>query len=419
MGRLLATTWPALLAWYLGGSLVRESILALAAPIGPEAPLAALLLLPIAVLARLTSYIGMFLVLRRGLTYARPSAEDGSFRDAAREFLGVLTSAIGPFFTLYAVIGLLQEDYSAYAAAAFRFSFGSEEGRSFLNPGDSPLVLAVVVLAFAGRMILKVLGPRLPAWTGVPGIYLEATWVFVALTAITSLFGPIVEWINSRQIVHWVTGAREYFTQLWDPFRIAFEGVDWALPVALQLVLLPLAWLLIGGIILVRSLPAVEEERLGMPRTLAAHWRATVDRIPAVLRRWGHLVTGGWDETGRPLTFVSRIILRAGPANLAILLGVYGLLSAAGLWLQRGGYWAAGPHDASFWYTWDPILVLGVSAIIEPIRIALLAVAFDVALGRWQAARGQGASSNLSTARSSAVIESSTVATSDVPSGAR
>lgn len=418
MGRLLAVTWPALLAWYLAGSLVRASVLALAAPIGPENALAALLLLPLAVLARLISYIGMFLSLRRGLRNVRPGAEPATFREAAREFLGVLISSIGPFFTLYAVIGLLQEDFSAYAAAAFRQA-GLGHGRDFLNPGDGPLVLAVVVIAFAGRVALKVLAPRLPAWTGVPSIYLEATWVFVALTAIGTLFGPIIEWISSRQVVHWVGDAREFLTGLWEPIRLAFVGIDWAVPVALQLVLLPLAWLLIAGIVLVRSLPAMEEERLGMPRALAARWRAAASRIPPVLRRWGHLVTGGWDETGRPLTFVGRIILRAGPAELAILLGVYGVLSAAGVWLQRAAYFLVGPHDSSFWYTWDPILVLAVSAIVEPVRIALLAVAFDVALGRWLARRRQGASSNRSSARSSAVTETSTVADSEVPSGAR
>src|SRR6187402_2033552 len=152
--RILAATWPALLAWYLAGSLVRASIIALAAPIGPESPLAALLLVPIAVLARLVSYIGMFLALRRALPgYRAASGGDvafGSFREAASDFFRVLLSAIGPFFTLYALIGLLNEDLHDYAQASFRYSFLSDNPNP-LKVGDGPLVLIVVVVAFTAR----------------------------------------------------------------------------------------------------------------------------------------------------------------------------------------------------------------------------------------------------------------------------
>ena len=124
IGRILAANWPALLAWYLAGQVVRASIIALAAPIGPESPLGALLLVPIAVLARLVSYIGMFLVLRRSLPGYRALAGEGglrftSARETIGEFLRVLLVSIGPFFTLYALIGLLADDLSAYATAAF------------------------------------------------------------------------------------------------------------------------------------------------------------------------------------------------------------------------------------------------------------------------------------------------------------
>jgi hypothetical protein len=78
--RVLVQCWPALLAWYLGGSLVRAGVITLAAPIGPQSALAALLLVPIAVLAKLVSYIGMFLVVRRALrSYSQISLGDVSF----------------------------------------------------------------------------------------------------------------------------------------------------------------------------------------------------------------------------------------------------------------------------------------------------------------------------------------------------
>ena len=164
IGHVLATTWPALLAWYLGGVLVRVTVIAIAAPIGSESALVALLIVPIAALARLVSYVGMFLAVRRGMrTYREIAAGDIQFtslRDAASEFLRVLLASIIPFFTLYAVLGLLAEDLSDYAQAAFRESF--QGVGTILNVGDGPLVATVIGVALGARILLKIFGSRLP-----------------------------------------------------------------------------------------------------------------------------------------------------------------------------------------------------------------------------------------------------------------
>jgi hypothetical protein len=385
IGRVLAQTWPALLAWYLVGSLIRAAVIAIAAPIGPESPLAALLLVPIIVLARLVTYVGMFLVLRKALTGYRALAgaevRFSSPGDTVAEFVRVLVASIGPFFALYTIIGLLSEDLSAYARAAFRYSLGSD---GVLNVGAGPLSLAVVIIAFAGRMALKFFGPRLPQWTGIVGVYLEATWVFVALTAISSLFGDITEWIANRQVVVWWENAREFLSGLWGPIRFVIDNLDWVTPVALQVVLLPLAWLFIASIVYLRALGTVRDEGF-MPQAIAKQVDAGVSRVPAILRRYSYLVTGTWDEVVRPALFSGRIILTAGLGPLAIFLAAYGLLWAAGQWVVRGLYALVGPHDLGFWFTVDPVLSHAVSILIEPVRVVLLAVVFDYCLQRWRA----------------------------------
>lgn len=115
---VLASTWPALLAWYLSGSLVRAAVIALAAD-RAHSELAALLLVPIAVLARLVSYLGRFLVVRRGLRSYRALTgawpERQSLRDSFAEFRRILLAAIVPLSTLYGLLGLLGEDLSADA----------------------------------------------------------------------------------------------------------------------------------------------------------------------------------------------------------------------------------------------------------------------------------------------------------------
>jgi hypothetical protein len=390
IGRILLANWAPLLAWFLAGQVVRASVIVLAAPIGADSPLAALLLLPIAALARLVSYIGMFLVVRHSLPGYRALAGGDvrftSAREAVSEFLRVLLVSIGPFFTLYALIGLLNEDLSAYAGLAFRYAFLGDHPQ-VLDVGDGPIVLAVVVIAFAARMVLKIFGPRLPGWTAIPGIYLEATWVFVALTGISAVFGPVVEWIGNRQVVHWWDSAREFLVGLADPIRFVIEGVDWVTPVALQVVLLPLAWLFIASIIYLRALGTVVEDALPVPKTIGERVRRGVSRVPRLLREYSYLVTGTWDEIGRPAVFSGRLILRSGVGNLGIFLVAYALLFALTQWANRWVFSAVGAHDISFWLVANDVLGLVISSITEPVRVALLAAAFGYCLERWAVGR--------------------------------
>jgi len=385
IGRILVQCWPALLAWYLGGSVVRAAVLALAAPIGPQSALAALLIVPVAVLARLISYIGMFLVVRRAMrAYGEIAAGDVSFtsmKDAASEFLTVLSASILPFFAVYTLIGGLSADLSEYARAAFRYSLGSEN--NVVDVGNGPLVLAVVIVAFGGRMLLKKFGPRLPRWVAIAEIYLEATWVFVALSAVSALFGDFQEWINNRQIVFWFNSARDALTDLWTPIQLAITGIDWLVPAVLQLVLLPLAWLLVAGVVYTRALSTAVQERIVSVR-LEARMRTRVAKLPTRVAKQLHLFSDEWEDIGGPIAMGGRMIARAGAVNLAIFVLLYGALFALSQWSTRWAAGLIGANDLGFWVTFFPALSLAIAAVVEPVRIALLAVMFDWCLRRWR-----------------------------------
>ena len=390
IARVLARVWPALLAWYLAGQVVRAAIIAVASPIGPESPLAALLLVPIAALAVLVSYVGMFLSVRRAMPVYREIAEGDvefrSLRDAASEFSTVLLASIIPFFTLYALIGLLAKDLSDYARSAFRYSIGSENG--VLDVGDGPLVVVVIVVAFAGRTLLKIFGSRLPKWLAIVEIYLEATWIFVAITGLTGAFGQIIGWIEDRRVVHWVMDAREFVMGLGEPVRRALESIDGLVPAIAQVVLLPLAWLLIAGIVYTRTLANIDHGRLVSERISGAAL-ARFERLPPILRKQAYLVTDEWDDIGGPFTESGRLIGRAGVVNLAVFMAAYGILFAVGQWATWAIYRLIGPHDAWFWSALDPVLSIAASIVVEPVRVVLLAIAFDVCLRRWQARAAQ------------------------------
>lgn len=389
IGRALAACWPALLAWYFAGQCVRWAAIVIAAPLTADNTLGALLIVPIAVLAKLISYIGMFMALRRAMPGYRALAggdvEFSSFKDAVREFMSVLLVSIGPFFTLYALLGLLLDDIRTYGNLAYRHNFGEPT-----FDASGPLVAVVVVVALALRMLLRVLGRRLPGWVGIVEIYLEATWILVALTGLTQAFGAFIQWINERQIVVWFTTAREWLSSLWEPLRLGFLGIDWLVPVAMQVILLPLAWMIIGGIVYIRALANVESE--AMPTAVGARLQRVLDRLPHVLNRNRHLVTGAWEDIGAPILLTARMILRTRVLDVAIYLAAYAVLYVITQWGTRGAYWLVGPHDVGWWLDYSAAVNVVIAAVFETLRVVLIAFAFDHLLQRWQAVRAAAVS---------------------------
>lgn len=385
IGRALAVAWPALLAWYLAGQCVRWAAIVIAAPLTADNTLGALLIVPIAVLARLISYIGMFLALRRAMpgyrTIAGGDVQFASLKDAATEFMNVLLVTIGPFFTLYALLGLLTEDIRTYGNLAFRHA---GIGNTVFD-ASGPLVIVVVIVALALRLALRVFGRRLPGWVGIFEIYLEATWILVALTGLTQVLGSVIEWFNNRQIVFWIGNAREWLSSLWEPLRLGFLGIDWLVPVALQVILLPLAWLLIAGIIYLRALVDVESDAL--PKGVGRRLNAFLDRLPALLSRNRHIITGGWEDIGAPIALTGRMILRTRVFDVALYLAAYGLLYVITQWASRGLYLLVGAHDVGWWLDYSSAVNVAFEAVFEPLRIIVIALAFDHLLQRWQASR--------------------------------
>jgi hypothetical protein len=385
IGRALAIAWPALLAWYLAGQCVRWAAIVIAAPLTADNTLGALLIVPIAVLARLISYIGMFLSLRRAMpgyrTIAGGDVEFASMKDAAAEFMNVLLVTIGPFFTLYALLGLLTEDIRTYGNLALRHS--GLDGAVFDASG--PMVIVVVLVALALRLALRVFGRRLPGWVGIFEIYLEATWILVALTGLTQVLGSVIQWFNDRQIVFWISSAREWLSSLWEPLRLGFLGIDWLVPVAMQVVLLPLAWLLIAGIIYLRALADVESEAL--PKGVGRRLQRLLDRLPALLQRNRHIVTGGWEDIGAPIALTVRMTLRSRVFDIALYLAAYAVLYVITQWATRGVYLLIGAHDVGWWFDYSSAVSVAFNAIFEPLRIVVIALAFDFLLQRWQTTR--------------------------------
>ena len=403
-GRLLLAHWPALVAWFLAGQLAGYLLLEGAGFVAAYAPTAGLLLVPLGILAQLISFVAMFLVLRDGLPeLQRLSPRPTDARERRREFLDALLGGILPFFAVYAAWGYLRNDMSAYAARALEVRSGigwtelaEKVERGDLSPSEAvagpdytgfalePLTIVILVLAFAARWALKRSSERVPRWMNVVSVYLEAVWVFLTVSVIADLLGQLGGWVDSRQAIAWLADARQWLAEHLLAITWVWEAIEWFLGELGGVVLLPIAWLTIAGVLYGQAVAAAAPQ-LSSPTVQAARGRWA--RLPGGVRR---RLADLWDEFAgrfRPIGRVLVLMWRAGP----LLIGGYILLYTVVLALQQllrlGLTRALGPNEFySFWLVADAVILLIVPLVIEPLRIAFIGGAYDAVLGRLRSA---------------------------------
>jgi hypothetical protein len=401
------SVWPQLLAWYLLGWALRYGALKLAAFASVYSPLWGMLLLPLGVLARLGSYIAMFLVLRRalpGLAVLRTPKELASGFTESRA-TQVFATAILPFFTFYAAWKFLQEDYVQYmrwaldvrTAAIWEQTAAAVDANSSVpidfGPGPADIspttfVLCVIGVAFLARFLIKRFSDRLPRWTGAFAVYFEALWVFLAAKQMAPILFDFPGWLESRQIVVSIDQVRADLMSPFEPLEVAWTAITSAVSELSGVIVLPIAWLGLAGIIYARALAISEERRRQL--FLGPRARRIQDQRAALGQRWSRVHPVVRDRTSeliddivgrfKPLADAGRLIVHAGLLPMSLYVLAYTLLLGAPGWLFMGIAHVLGPHPLTFWFTIDQSIGFVTSAIVEPLRICLIAAAYDFCL---------------------------------------
>jgi hypothetical protein len=397
--RLAAARWPVLLAWYLAGWLGRYLVIEIAATFGATNALVGLLIMPLATLARLASFIGMFLVLRGSMpafSDLKRSGLDDVDRTAqpagrAAQVYDIFLVSILPFFTFYAAWQFLGADTIAYMVSAL-------EKADFFDPNrDSSNAIAelqlnwasgtAIVLAFAGRYVIKRYRAKLPKWTPIVAVYLEAVWVYLSLLLVVNYLDAVNAWVSSRVAVEWVASLRADITAVFAPVGVIWGGVEWAIGETGGLVLLPLSWLALAGIVYGRALAAAPVALRPTGRYIDSA-RTRYAALPtAVTRRFtdiGSDFVGRWRPLGNALV----LIWRAGVVPMGVFVLAYTVLEAATSWGFLAGVQLIGAHDLNAWWrNFDVILGFGFDAVVEPLRICLIAAGYDFCLRKLEQRR--------------------------------
>ncbi|WP_314094595.1 hypothetical protein [Microbacterium foliorum] len=372
--RIVAGHWPALMAWYLGGEALHRVLIELAGFVGGHTTLGGLLLLPLAVAARLVSYVAMYLTVRPSLPHSRREDAGG-----IREFASATLAAILPFFAFYTAWGLLDADQIEFFQIASSIAL-ADSGYDLAQVGDRGgliavgiLPVAVLLIALLTRVLFTRYAARLPRWTIVLATYAEVLWTFMLFTLVARWWTGVLGWFSQREAVGWLQGVGDWFAVNLAPVAIVWEGATWVVGILVAALIVPAAWLTVAGVI----------------------FGTTFDSTPS-LGRWGGAAARG-AARGAAMsvarTLVMRleglwaavaVIWRGGP----LLYGAYALSYAAWALAEqagtRGVLQVIGGHEASFWAGLFPLVTVAVAAVTEPLRVAIVATAYDGVIGRPQ-----------------------------------
>jgi hypothetical protein len=391
-GRVLWRHWPAMLAWYLGGILVHYVILQFAGIIGAYTATVGFLVLPVAILAKLISYVAMFLVLRDGLRNLQEVAPlPESPVERRRTYLSALLAGILPFFAVYWAQKLLRDDVIDYSSRALQvrtdlYWAAAANGEGPLSSEDSVQNLpfnvwtvSIIVLAFAGRWAWSKWSDRLAAWLSPVAVYFEVVWVFFSVILLGDLFETVRAWVDRRAVMVLLDDIREQILAAVAPLRWLWDGIGWVLAEAGPVLLAPLAWLTIAGVVFGQAIVA---EKLRVESELISRIREHAKVIPnPLVRRLKDL----GDELGARIRPIGRALLlmwRAGPVLVASYALLFVAVKALGSYLDLGITRLIGPHEFEFWSIVLPVATLIPMLIVEPLRIAVISGAYDATLGR-------------------------------------
>ncbi|HEY1106682.1 MAG TPA: hypothetical protein VGE78_11090, partial [Agromyces sp.] len=328
------------------------------------------------------------------------------------QFMSSVLAAILPFFLFYAAWGFLKDDVVAYQLSAFGkvnwFTDSVGEGEVDTLAFDV-VTIAVVVATYAARWLLKRNRERLPKWTALVAAYCEAVWVFLTLFFISDLIGFVTDWMNARAAVHWwndFTGAVNGVFSWLDPVQ---QGIGWVLDQLGGLLLEPLAWLAIAGVVFGQALGSVTYGRLRALERPLEQVKARYARLPEWSRR--RLADVGESSISRWKTITDALLLiwRAGAVPMSLYVLAYSIVLAGEQWLVHALGPIVGPQEQLIWFLIDTPIAVVVDTIFQPLLFVLVAAAYDYCL----ASISRGTRANEGSSETTAIVSE----TSPVSSG--
>ena len=331
-GRLLGRHWPWLITIYLLGAAAHGGVIWLAVDVSKHHSTLAGLILPLAPIASLVALILMLRRLGPSLRFASFSVEGGPvvgpagdpsgagtsgdspprtrFSSRATAQLSLVASLLVPFLTLYSTQGYLQEDRQSFInAAAFDESFansdvfygGTGNATRVLLASTTTAIVLVIVVALVVRRVFNVL--KLAERNGLFALiagYVEVFWLFSAANYLDQLKSDARAWVRHRTVVDWVTTHFDSLVSslgvVGRPLRAAADVFNAVFTSSAAILVIPIAWLLVGAVVFGRKLETVTPAPLVVvPERVhnrVQRVRTRTEGLPAPVRKVGRDLGG-------------------------------------------------------------------------------------------------------------------------------
>jgi hypothetical protein len=316
--------------------------------------------------------VAIVIVVRDALDSAgvdAPGAEPRSRRERTRALGSALLEAVLPFLIIYAAWAIIDEDIRAYARTSLDLD---QVGGDALAVSIGWLSVTMVAAAFGLRVLLERLEGRRPQWTGAVLAYLEAVWALVTVLVLRTLLGDVPGWLASRRMVAWLLDRLDDLRAEVAWIGDLLDGLGPAWSVVSDVVLLPLAWLALAGVVFAGTLHGDDDPR---------HVVRVRERYGRLSSRWQRIVEVASREVverWEPVRRVATLAWRAGPLPVAAYLLAFALVTAAPAWLNVGFNHLAGPHERAWWAGTESLVDLGVDLVAVPLQLAVVAAALSL-----------------------------------------
>jgi hypothetical protein len=409
-GRVWWHLLPLIMAVYLLGWLGSELTLRVAVIAGDISAWLALALFAFSFVCTLVAAIVILTLAGRELGISQLLPEDEreiDDRDTSLSHLIVIT--LLPFLGMYAAFGQVAEAaHRLVTQQLVRYGFLSDQKTVLgvlndLATNHLSWLVALLLGIYVLRRLLDYVAERTGLRIlGLVVVLIEAFFMLLVIMGGIRVFQIFRNWLRDRAVLQWLAELQGVAARFFAIFKIDLPEIvtrTWAFftnqvwPILIDVVAQPLFWLAVAALVFgSKVLSLAELWRQGQPYTARIPGATAFARYrdKRAFRRLGpppkgirlaaarlqEAFFGDIDDKYLPALHALRLVVRAGPILLGVYIFVYNLVIVARNYLENLLYWIVGGQEGPFWVRWEPVIDLIPDALVEPIRLCLLAVAF-------------------------------------------
>jgi hypothetical protein len=409
-GRVWWRLLPVIMGVYLLGWLGTELTLRVAVIAGDISPWLALVLFAFSFVCTLVAVILILTLAGRELGIRQLLPEDEreiDDRDTSISRLLVIT--LLPFLGMYAAFGQVAKAANRLVTQQWvRYGFLSDQQTilgALYDMATKHLgwLVALLVGIWVLRRVLDFVAERTGLRIlGLIVVVIEAFFLLLVITGGIRVLQTFMVWLRDRAVMQWLAAIKNALARFFAVLRIDLPEIltrigafisDTVWPLLVDVIAQPMLWLAVAALVFgSRVLSVAELWHKGQPyaaripgaSAFAGYREKQAFRrigpppkgVRLVAARIQEAFFGDIDDKYLPTLHALRLVLRAGPIFLGCYIFVYNLVIIAQNYLERGVHAIIGGHEGQFWVRWEPVYTVVQDALVEPIRLCLLAVAF-------------------------------------------